>query len=317
MQNFFHTLTHRAYTVRFLPLILKKVFVEILHTFNRLFLEPIKPNQITNTSFNFKLSVSPDNGANYYYNGSYEIGTLEVMKNCLKKGDILVDVGASVGFLSIFGRTIVGTTGKVLCFEPSKNRFRDLMKSISINEYENVIANNVALGDEKGEIYLVESGDGGYLSSIPPLFQPIYTTLLKKKHLDIYSSKDHSKKGYSVEQTTLDKYLLENNITKVHFIKIDVEGYEINVLKGAKSILSGKDAPIISVEIGKRNIKTGIFEFLKNINEYEFFRLKHTKKFLSTLKKFHNINNRWSGSDDNIFCLLPHHIKKISKDILD
>ena len=85
-----------------LPLIIRHGMAEIANIFSRIALPPIKDGDIIPTIFDFHLSVSREDGDQYYYLGFYEIGTLNVMQHCLIEGDTFIDIGASVGQMSLF-----------------------------------------------------------------------------------------------------------------------------------------------------------------------------------------------------------------------
>ncbi len=70
------------------------------------------------TCMGFELVVSAADGPHYYYDGCYEAGTLHVMSRCLRRGDTFVDVGASIGQMTMHAASLVGAHGRVLSFEP-------------------------------------------------------------------------------------------------------------------------------------------------------------------------------------------------------
>lgn len=121
-----------------------------------------------------------------------------------------------------------------------------------------------------------------------------------------------------VRVEVLDDVLKTQNINEVNFIKIDVEGYEMNVLRGAKNLMSGKSAPIICVEYtlereGKTKNSNTIYSFLKEINNYYFFQLTKTSSTISRLKPIFKYSDL--HKHDNLYCFLDSHLKNLSKDI--
>src|SRR5215211_4165038 len=142
-----------------------------------------------------------------------------------KDGGIVVDVGAHYGRYTLIAAKRVGPKGKVIAIEADPNNFDMLNKNIKLNELsENVITLNYAASSNKSKVKL----------SIPE----------KKSGHTIYSSIITSRaptvKFMEVNANTLDNLLHENGISleEVNWIKIDVEGAELEVVKGATNILS-------------------------------------------------------------------------------
>jgi FkbM family methyltransferase len=172
--------------------------------------------------------------------GGFENKELEIFQSSLDKGSILVDAGANIGLYSIIGSRIVGTTGKVYAFEPSKVTFNLFLKNIELNKINNIIPINMGLGDKTGEsLFLsqdLKTGDGEkYIS----------------KNGNGRSDNNESE-GVPFSEVitldTLDNFQRKNDIKKVDFLKIDVEGYEYYVLKGAENLIRNNPQIIILFE---------------------------------------------------------------------
>ena len=173
----------------------------------------------------------------------------------LKKGDVVIDAGGLVGDHTITYARAVGQNGKVYAFEPSADSFKCLQ--YNMRDFANTICLQVGLGSEpkRVDMILVEGNEGmNYMAS-----------------------------GDSVEIVTLDSMSLD----RVNFIKIDVEGYELDILKGATETIK-KFKPKMLIEINqmaleRMNLKReDIFQFLdehgyayaniypnQSINEYQ------------------------------------------------
>jgi len=137
-----------------------------------------------------------------------------VIINILREGDIVVDVGANIGSLTILMSSLVGKTGAVYSFEPSLKFFIYLDKNIQLNKFTNIKIFNCALGEKNGFEILNES---------------VLDDTAYKIDENSYMS------GRSVEVRMLDSIIEDKCI--VRLIKIDVEGYEKNVLLGSKAVL--------------------------------------------------------------------------------
>jgi FkbM family methyltransferase len=125
----------------------------------------------------------------------------------LKRGNVVIDVGAYVGGFSIYCSKIV-KEGKVIAIEPNKENFKRLIENLKLNKVKNVIALNLALHNHKGRLILSDDG--------------AKSTIIKR---DDGNSKE-------VFCDRLDNTLNNLKIKKVDFIKIDVVGNENKVLEG-------------------------------------------------------------------------------------
>lgn len=185
-------------------------------------------------------------------NESFSPEITEVFKKNVKKGDIVVDVGAHIGYFTIILSEIVGNDGKVIAFEPNPITYSILKKNIETNNLTNVILEQLALSNIKSEEYLSMSD----LSA---------GTSIHKTHPD----------GVKVKTTTLDEYFKD---TKINFLKIDVQGSEYNVLCGGNKVFSKKPKciieihPIIFDNNGNTIHSKQVIEILTKL-KYEIFNL--------------------------------------------
>jgi len=131
---------------------------------------------------------------------------------------------------------------------------------------------------------------------------------------------DTNKENYiEVATRPLDDVLQEEGIDVVRFIKIDVEGYESEVLNGARGLLSrGSDAPIISIEhfdgfLPSPNKRTDLMTQIREMNDYRFFVLSRSCKIPSMLLEVGSIDE--VPHNDNIFCFMDRHIDELPGDM--
>src|ERR671918_403820 len=153
-----------------------------------------------------------------------------------KQGDIVVDIGAHMGRYTIIASKRVGTNGKVVAIEAHPGNFEMLNRNIKLNQLANVIPLNYAVysKETKIKLYLPEE-ESGYT---------IYNTIMSNRA----GTED---KFVDVNAQTVD-YLLELNQIKeelINWIKIDVEGAEFEVLKGATNVLSKSKDIALLIEI--------------------------------------------------------------------
>ena len=254
-----------------------------------------KTDTVCHTIYRFKLKVNPNFGKDIYYLGFYEVGTIHVINNVLRQGDTFMDVGSSVGLLSFIASNIVRETGQVFSFEPEESSFKHLVDNISINKSKNIKPFNVGLGNENQVIRIYKN------RGCPSMVKEEETKLVE-----------------NVKIVKLDELIESENIKKVKLIKIDVEGFELEVLKGAKNLLDTFDAPIICIEyFPNRKIFSGesseVLKYILNVNTYSLFILKETKNTISKLVKIYSIEE--IQRPDNIFCFLPSHFSIVNPDI--
>ena len=269
-----------------------KFILLLLRNTAKLYLPLLRNPIICPTVFGFDICLGINGGRWVYYLGFYELGTLDIIRKCLQPGDIFIDVGSSIGLMTLTASFAVGKGGKVLSFEPDTKRYENLINSLAINKIENTVAFNYGLGMEKKSARL-------YKDRCSPSLVEV----------------DRNAPNEIARIVSLDSVLKKKGIPTVKFIKIDVEGYEYEVLKGAENLLKSPNAPIICIEYTKnmaRNSKIqDVFDFIKNINEYKLFQLEKTKDTISKLKP---IKDKCElRNHDNLFCFLDSHIKYLPK----
>ena len=172
-----------------------------------------------------------------------------------KQGNIVVDIGAHMGRYTIISSKRVGTNGKVIAIEAHPGNFEMLNRNIKLNQLTNVIPLNYAVysKETKIKLYLPEE-DSGYT---------IYNTIMSNRA----GTED---KFVEVNANTLDCLLQLDQIREeeVNWVKIDVEGAEFEVLKGATNVLSkSKDIALLMELHGPPNVyRPKVQEFLNLYN---------------------------------------------------
>jgi FkbM family methyltransferase len=150
-------------------------------------------------------------------NGVHEKFETDLVKQEIKKGDVVIDIGANIGYYTLIFAKLVGDTGKVFAFEPDPTNFELLRKNIEVNGYKNVTLKQKALSDKEGKVVL---------------------TLIKQNTAShhISSEQQAPKNSIQVDTITADDYF-KNFEHKIDFIKMDVEGAESKVLSGMTNLL--------------------------------------------------------------------------------
>jgi FkbM family methyltransferase len=164
---------------------------------------------------------------------------------CPKEGDIVVDVGAHIGKYTIIASKMVGSKGKVIAIEAHPVNYDILKQNIFLNKLSNVIALNYAVHSMETLVKLYEPGqEEGFT---------IYNTIMTDR------TSLNNQKYIEIKANTLDSLLLENGIKEVNWIKIDVEGAEFEVLKGATNILSSSKDISLLIEIHNLDVNNKTF----------------------------------------------------------
>src|ERR1043166_228001 len=147
--------------------------------------------------------------------GIYDASTVRVLEQFIRPGDICIDVGANVGALALVMASLVGGKGKVLAFEPGPELFAKLQQNVSLNKEIQQRVGICQCGLSDAEATLCWEEDAGNRGN----------AFLSK-----------SQRGPIVRVKRLDD-IPEVRAATVRFIKIDVEGMELKVLRGAKDLL--------------------------------------------------------------------------------
>jgi FkbM family methyltransferase len=126
-----------------------------------------------------------------------------------EKGDWVLDIGSLFGETSFWFSKYVGEEGRVFCFEPVSENYGVLLENLKHECTKNIVPVNLAVGETSGEIRI--SGSGGIAAT--------------------------SDLGKTLSCTSIDDFVKNHNLARVDMIKMDIEGYELNALRGAVETL--------------------------------------------------------------------------------
>lgn len=176
-----------------------------------------------------------------------------LVKGYLKRGMTFVDVGANVGYYTLMAASLVGAEGRVLAFEPSPYAFDRLASAIKKNLLAQAQVTQIGLSDTPGELQLF----------IPKIVGNHSPSMIANE----------GGAPINVPVRRLDDYLTMAGINHVDLMKIDVEGYEPNVLRGAEGYLKAGNISAILCEFNNFWLEannTNPSEFYEEIIEYGF-----------------------------------------------
>jgi FkbM family methyltransferase len=184
---------------------------------------------------NYALDISCLIDHAIYYCNTTQLSS-EILFKLVRPNFIVVDIGANIGYTTLnFAR--ICNNGSVYCFEPDSDNYRKLQENIGRNNFPNVNALQIAVGStsESKTLSKIEKHNPGANRILPT---------------DTHANYDSER----VTVRTLDEVANELSIQKIDLIKIDVEGFELFVLKGALHVIS-KHHPILFVELSEVNLK--------------------------------------------------------------
>jgi len=148
----------------------------------------------------------------------YEMATTKLFRQIIKPGMVVVDIGANIGYFTLLAAELVGSSGRVLAFEPESENYSLLQTNIQLNTFSNIRPIEAAVSNESGSTQL-------FLSAMDNGSHSIYGAAAR----GVSGSR-------SVATTTLDTYLEMEGWPNVDLVKIDVEGAETKVLDGMQSL---------------------------------------------------------------------------------
>ena len=241
--------------------------------------------EVKYSGFRFKIIIDPKNGfvdRTIFVNQVYEPDILSVIHKHLKAGDTFVDIGANIGQHSLFAACVVGEKGTVVAFEPIPAIVDQFSRSVSMNN----------LGQT---IRVINAGCGSAHQTVI-----LHTNPTNMGGSSIHVSPSGSDSSESITLITADSILQE--YPKIHFIKIDTEGHEYEVIQGLEKTIV-RDHPKILLEFSPsfRKDITG-FDILSLLeaNTYTFYDLENGHSVIDDLQTW-TLN--FKKIQTNLLCL--------------
>jgi FkbM family methyltransferase len=171
------------------------------------------------------------------------------IKRLIHEGDVVIDIGANLGYYSILMSSWVGETGKVYSVEPVA--LYNKIFNEKARKHKNIVLYPYALGKEEKDVTLVCSPDAGYLrTGLPHVY-------------DSHRDGDMQKQEFTFDAKMKIPSVLFFTLDKLDYIKCDVEGFEFIVLSDMAAIID-KFKPVVQVEVWGENEKT-ICELFANL----------------------------------------------------
>lgn len=223
--------------------------------------------------------------------GVYEPFQTELAIGLIKKGDVVLDIGANIGYYTLIFARQVGPNGRVFAFEPEPANFAILKRNIEMNGYENVIMVPKAVSNATGRIrlYLCEENRGDHR---------------------IYDSGD-GRQSLEVEAVRLDDYF-DGYDGQVDFIKMDIQGAEARALQGMAGLLERHRHLTMMTEfwpVGLKRCGTDPQEYLKSLIDrgFEIFHINEQSRQVEVVvvPDLLALHAPEKGSYTNLLCRRP------------
>lgn len=233
--------------------------------------------------FNLIIDPSIDKGVELtlFRRGTYEEGILDFLGKNFKGQGAFVDVGANIGLMSIYMASKFPKSA-VHAFEAHPMTMEIFKENLAINHIGHVSPYAFALGSEEGKamIYTDHELNRGGASMV---------------------AGDQVGDSFEISVRKLDNL----ELSRIEVIKLDVEGYELEVLKGAEQTIQ-RDQPTLIIEVSagrgsERVLAHEIFDFVQALGSYKMYKLKGSKERRSTLVEV--LSYADLPAHDNLVCL--------------
>lgn len=211
----------------------------------------------------------------YIYYGLYEEHFVNFLKREIRKGDIVIEPGVNVGFITAVLSGLVGNNGRIIALEPSKICYNKI-KNYLVKP--NITLLNKALAEKDGQANFTDKDI---------VISHGYSTLSE------FTEKEDNDNEYAIDTTSIDSLFASYSLATIRLVKLDIEGAELKALQGASNALSKRAIDFILVEttfdekydsvnreIGELLKGYGYSPFLMESNslvKVDYFSLKNTR----------------------------------------
>lgn len=238
-----------------------------------------------------RIGFGPRAWDSVFFFGEYERPLSKIVESVIRPGDVCFDVGANFGWYTTLLSRLVGPTGEVHAFEPFPPSFDKLDENVArLHGASNVTVNNVAVGgsNKTAAITLDDGEHSGFVS--------------------VVDAGDVDASAIKCEMIPLSDYLISHlNGSELTFLKADIEGAELPMLRGAEPIFSQKQLPILLIEmVADTSARFGytpndILDHISARGDYRFV------AFDEDLVRFRKIDRFEPGHPGaNVFCFPVH-----------
>ena len=216
-------------------------------------------------SIRIEVRLDEHMGSQIFWYGSYSREVLRVLERLLSPGMVVIDAGANIGEISLFAARQVQPDGRVFSFEPVPDLAARLRRNAALNSFAGIEVVECGLGARAGqaEIFRPEA--------------PFRDGTLHAGLATLYAHAGRAESLGRIQLTTLDAFVQSRGLARVDLVKVDVEGAELPLLRGATSVLQ-RFSPWLILEIQEETSRAAgytqqeILTFLEGFG-YRFARL--------------------------------------------
>jgi FkbM family methyltransferase len=193
----------------------------------------------------------------------------KMIRNLSSNYPLFIDIGANVGVWTV-ALAAAHPKAHVYCFEPTPNTFSMLRHNVALNRLQNVTAAQIAVSDSAGVLPFQVTENMPILNRLAPT---------KESAEDLYRGRFTNARTIDVESICLDDFCKDRRIDRIGFLKVDVEGAEVCVLRGAEQLLRNRAIDLIFIEVVPDQLRglgdsiEGLATIMKNMR-YTFHMLR-------------------------------------------
>lgn len=272
-------------------------FYPLEFVYNLIVKKIIKPSDVAEV-MGHKMFLDAKDALRLSIYGVHEPTETEILKKLIKKNDVVLDIGANIGYYTLIAAKLVGKNGKVYAFEPDTVNFEIIKKNVEINGYHNVtlIQKAVSNRTKKIKLYLCEENGADH---------KIYDDGTDRNSIEI-------------ESTSLDDFFRDYR-GKINLIKIDAQGSEGHILEGMTSLLETNTDVKLIMEFWPSALKKSgsnpndLLKLLKK-NNLNLYKINENNKRIESvdfnfLLKLHNNESRGHPS---LLCMRSKKLPSLS-----
>ena len=231
------------------------------------------------TGSKFKLDAFIHKG--YWYHGkNREKVQMDIFRALINEGDTVIELGAHIGYISVYFSQLAGPSGKVYVFEPGVNNLPYTRANLGHSRIKNIELIEKAVSNENGTATF-------YLENITGQSNSLVKDYRVTKKIQSKTFTELQKNSVEVETIKLDDFLSQRNINRVDFVKIDIEGAEYLAIQGMKETLA-RFKPKMMIEVTENH--EALFNLLKANN---YIIVDEFSQLVTTQPKFYG----------NLFCI--------------
>lgn len=182
--------------------------------------------------------------------GVWEPNVTAAFERAVDPGDVVLDIGAHIGYYTLLAARLVGSEGHVHAFEPSPSTYQSLCANIDLNGFENVTPHELAVGEERGRAILYEGpGSNSGLTTLSAAL----------------AAKNSPARETAVEVGPVESVVPAEDLERVRVIKIDVEWQEIEVLRSLTPVFELGGKLSVFVEWSPRRVAPESASWLRDL----------------------------------------------------